>query len=99
MEIKVNANGSNIEMAITGRIDTTTAPEFEKKVSAVIGNANLLVLDFSTVEYISSAGLRVLLNAQKQMNAKGAKMVLKHVKELVMEVFETTGFEDILTIE
>lgn len=99
MEIKVNANGSNIEMAITGRIDTTTAPEFEKKVSAVIGNANLLVLDFSTVEYISSAGLRVLLNAQKQMNAKGAKMVLKHVNELVMEVFETTGFEDILTIE
>ncbi|MCF2620335.1 STAS domain-containing protein [Oscillibacter valericigenes] len=97
MEIKANKNSSTLELSIVGRIDTTTAPQLEAELKREIGGVTELLLDFSGVEYISSAGLRVLLSAQKVMNRQG-KMVLFHVDEAVMEIFEVTGFSDILTI-
>jgi anti-sigma B factor antagonist len=97
MTITKNADGENLTLAIDGRIDTITAPEFEKEIDA-IADVTQLVLDFSGVEYISSAGLRVVLKAQKLMNQKG-KMKLINVNDDVMDVFDITGFLDILTIE
>ncbi len=84
--------------ALEGRLDTITSPELEEELKASLENARTLVLDFEKLEYISSAGLRVLLSAQKTM-AKHGKMKLTHVNETVMEIFEVTGFADILTIE
>ena len=98
MEIKKTKNGVALTMAIEGRIDTTTAPQLEAELKADIDGVTELQLDFAGVEYISSAGLRVLLSAQKIMNRQG-KMALSHVSESVMEIFEVTGFSDILTIE
>ena len=98
MDIKKAKNGTALTLAIEGRIDTTTAPQLETEIKAGTDGITELYLDFSGVEYISSAGLRVLLSAQKAMNRQG-KMVLSHVSEPVMEVFEVTGFSDILTIE
>ena len=94
IEIKKNAEETVIE--IVGRLDTTTAPALDKTINEDIGETKNLVLDLKGLEYISSAGLRVLLAAQKKM--KGA-MKLKNVNELVMEVFEMTGFADIWVIE
>ncbi|MBQ2178584.1 MAG: STAS domain-containing protein, partial [Oscillospiraceae bacterium] len=79
-------------------LDTITSPELEEELKASLENAQALVLDFEKLEYISSAGLRVLLSAQKTM-AKRGEMKLTHVNETVMEIFEVTGFADILTIE
>ena len=98
MEIKKTKNDAVLTLAIQGRIDTTTAPQLEAELKADIDGVTELYLDFTGVEYISSAGLRVLLSAQKLMSRQG-KMVLSHVNESVMEVFEVTGFSDILTIE
>ncbi len=98
MEIEKTVNGTALAVAIEGRIDTTTAPQLEKELRGSIDGVQDLALDFAGVEYISSAGLRVLLTAQKIMNKQG-KMVLRNVREAVMEVFEVTGFQDILTIE
>lgn len=98
MEIKKTKNGTALTLAIVGRIDTTTAPQLETELKADLDGVTQLRLDFSEVEYISSAGLRVLLSAQKSMSRQGT-MVLSHVSEAVMEVFEVTGFVDILTIE
>jgi len=84
-------------LIIEGRIDTTTAPDFEKEIDS-LGDVTDLVLDFAGVEYISSAGLRVVLKAQKMMNTQG-KMKLINVNDEVMDVFDITGFIDILTIE
>ena len=81
-----------------GRLDTVTAPELESAVKEILPEITELTLDFSNLEYISSAGLRVLLSAQKAMNARG-KMTVKNVNETVAEIFEVTGFSDILTIE
>lgn len=86
-----------MEMHIAGRIDTTTAPQMEAELKENLPGITELMLDFAEVEYISSAGLRVLLSAQKTMNAQG-KMSISHVSEDVMEVFDITGFADILTI-
>ena len=97
MEITMNKSEQKLTMKIAGRIDTTTAPEFEAKVSE-IGDINELVLDFADVEYISSAGLRVILKAQKLMNTPG-KMKLINVSDDVSDVFDITGFTDFLTIE
>lgn len=97
MTITKNAEVSKLTLAIEGRIDTTTAPDFEKEIDAIT-DATELVLDFSGVEYISSAGLRVVLKAQKLMNKNG-KMKLTNVNDDVMDVFDITGFLDILTIE
>lgn len=97
MTITKNVEETKVTLAIEGRIDTTTAPEFEAQIDA-IGDATELVLDFAGVEYISSAGLRVVLKAQKLMNQQG-KMKLVKVNDDVMDVFDITGFLDILTIE
>ncbi len=98
MDIKKTKNDTTLTLAIQGRIDTTTAPQLEADLRSDIDGVTELYLDFTGVEYISSAGLRVLLSAQKLMSRQG-KMVLSHVNESVMEVFEVTGFSDILTIE
>lgn len=98
MDIKKTKNDTTLTLAIQGRIDTTTAPQLEAELRSDIDGVTELYLDFTGVEYISSAGLRVLLSAQKLMSRQG-KMVLSHVNESVMEVFDVTGFSDILTIE
>ena len=96
IEIKRNAEETIIELA--GRLDTITAPSLDKAISNNIEGVKSLVLDFKDLEYISSAGLRVLLSAQKKMQKVGSMRVI-NVCEEVMEVFEMTGFADILTIE
>ncbi len=84
--------------ALEGRLDTVTAPDLDAALKDALGDVSELTLDFAKLEYISSAGLRVLLSAQKEMNKKGM-MKLTHVNETIMEIFEVTGFSDILTIE
>jgi anti-sigma B factor antagonist len=96
IEIKRNAEETIIELA--GRLDTTTAPALDKTIMNDLAGTKNLILDFKRLEYISSAGLRVLLGAQKKMKKIGSMKVIK-VCEEVMEVFEMTGFADILTIE
>ena len=98
MTITKEMNGTNLTIALEGRLDTMTAPELEAEMNQSLGNADSLTLDFSKLEYISSAGLRVLLSAHKIMSAKGG-MKVTNVNEIVREVFEVTGFADILTIE
>lgn len=98
MELKKNTQGTALYITIEGRIDTTTAPQLESELRTSVSGITELYLDFAGVEYISSAGLRVLLSAQKVMNRQG-KMVISHVNETVMDVFDVTGFVDILTIE
>lgn len=98
MELKKTTQGTTLHIAISGRIDTTTAPQLEAELRSGVSGITELYLDFTDVVYISSAGLRVLLSAQKVMNRQG-KMVISHVNETVMDVFDVTGFVDILTIE
>lgn len=98
MNIDIKKNGTQTTMIISGRLDTTTAPDLDKAVNEDIEGTTDLVLDFNAVEYVSSAGLRVILGAQKKMQKVGS-MKLTGVCEEVMEVFEMTGFSDILTIE
>ena len=98
MTINKNAKGTLTTFEIIGRLDTTTAPELEAAIDNCLADTQALVLDFHGLEYISSAGLRVLLKAQKSMAQKGSMKVL-NVNETIMEVFEITGFTDILTIE
>ena len=88
----------NAVFTLEGRLDTVTAPDFEKALKEAIPGLQNLTLDFEKLDYISSAGLRVLLSAQKAM-AKQGEMKLIHVNETIMEIFEVTGFSDILTIE
>lgn len=98
MIITKELNGTTLEIALEGRLDTVTAPDLEAELNKSLDGAESLVLDFSKLEYISSAGLRVLLSAHKAMSGKGG-MKVKNVNEIVKEVFEVTGFSDILTIE
>ena len=98
MKIDKKLEGSTLTLALEGRLDTTTAPELEQVIRAELDKADALVLDFGKLDYISSAGLRVLLSAHKAMSKKGG-MKVTHVNEMVMEVFEVTGFSDILTVE
>ena len=98
MTIQKNCNGNTLEIALEGRLDTMTSPELEAALKEDLPKAESLVLDFSKLDYISSAGLRVLLSAHKAMSGKGG-MKVTHVNEIVREVFEVTGFADILTIE
>lgn len=98
MNIVKQTADSALTLALIGRLDTTTSPELEKEIKASISGVTELIFDFAELEYVSSAGLRVLLAAQKMMNKQG-KMVIRHVSETVMEVFDITGFSDILTIE
>ena len=98
MNIIKKENGDALEIALQGRLDTMTAPQLEQELKSCLGGVKELTLDLEGLEYISSAGLRVLLSAQKQMNKQGS-MKLVHVNEVIMEIFEVTGFLDILTIE
>ena len=97
MNINKKMNGSTLEIALEGRLDTMTAPQLEAELASLDG-AESLVLDCSKLEYISSAGLRVLLSAHRIMNCKGG-MKITHINEIVREVLEVTGFTEILTIE
>lgn len=98
MKIAKTVEGTRLLIALEGRLDTTTAPQLETELKASLDGITLLEFDFAALEYLSSAGLRVILTAQKIMNKQG-KMVIRHVNETIMEVFEITGFVDILTIE
>ena len=90
--------GENTEIVLVGRLDTTTAPELETLLDELLPAAQTLVMDLNKLEYISSAGLRLILKAQKAMSRKGG-MRLKNVPAPVMEVFDITGFADFLSIE
>lgn len=98
MTIKKAKEGSSLIVTVEGRLDTTTSPELSKELDNSLDNINKLIFDFSKLEYISSSGLRVLLSAQKAMRSRGS-MTVKNVPEMIMEIFEITGFTDILTIE
>lgn len=98
LNITKNINETELTVVLTGRLDTTTAPELEKELKASLDGASALTIDMAALEYISSAGLRVLLSAQKTMNKQG-EMKVVHVGETIMEIFEVTGFSDILSIE
>ena len=98
MTIEKNLNGKELTVTIEGRLDTSTAPKLESEIKESIQDISKLVLDFTSLEYLSSAGLRVLLSTQKTMNKQG-EMIIKNVNETINEIFEVTGFIDILTIE
>ena len=98
MTIEIKKTGADAIIELCGRLDTTTAPALEATIDGCIAGVQELILECDALEYVSSAGLRVLLKAQKQMNNQGS-MKLTGVNETIMEVFEITGFADILTIE
>ncbi|MBR4210229.1 MAG: STAS domain-containing protein [Verrucomicrobia bacterium] len=98
MTINKTLKDTVMTLALEGRLDTTTAPELEKELKDSLDGVTDLTFDLEKLEYISSAGLRVLLSAQKTMNKQGT-MKLVHVGEVIMEIFEVTGFSDILTIQ
>lgn len=98
MTITKKQNGSALEIALAGRLDTMTAPDLEAELKSCLDGVDSLTLDCEKLDYISSAGLRVLLTAHKTMSGKGS-MRLIHINEVVQEVFEVTGFSDILSIE
>ena len=97
MKIEQTRDNTTLTLALEGRLDTITAPELEQVVNASLGGITALIFDFAKLEYVSSAGLRVLLGAQKKMNKQG-KMEVKNVCAEIMEVLDITGFSDILTI-
>ena len=97
LNITKNAENAALTVALEGRLDTTTAPQLENELAASLDGVTELTLDFEKLEYISSAGLRILLSAQKRMNKQGS-MKITHVGEAVAEIFEVTGFADILTV-
>ena len=98
MTIEKKINGEALTLIVSGRLDTQTAPELEKELDSGLADIKELTFDFANLEYVSSAGLRVILKAQKAMNAQGS-MKLTGVNDSIMEVFDITGFLDILTIE
>ena len=98
MNITKNQNGNQLCLSLEGRLDTTTAPELEKVIKSSLDGVTELTTDMGSLDYLSSAALRVLLGAQKTMNKQGGMKVI-HVNETIMEIFEVTGFADILTIE
>ena len=98
MNITGNKNGTHLTIALEGRLDTTTAPELETALKKEMDSITALTLDFSKLDYISSAGLRVLLSAHKAMSKKDG-MKVANANEMVKEVFDVTGFADILNIE
>ena len=98
MKIDKLENGNELVISLAGRLDTITAPELEEQLASGLEDKEKLTFDMEKLEYISSAGLRVLLSAQKKMSKKGG-MIVKNVSEEVMEIFEVTGFADILVIE
>ncbi len=98
MEVIMKKENDELEVAVKGRLDTTTFPELEEKLEPELGNVKKITFDFADLEYISSAGLRVLLKTAQSMNDM-SDMVVKNVNSDIMEIFEVTGFTEILTIE
>lgn len=98
LKIEKKQDDKKLEAALEGRLDTTSAPQLEAVLKDSLDAIDELILDFTGLEYISSAGLRVLLSSQKIMSKKGG-MKVTHVSDVIMEIFEVTGFSDILTIE
>ena len=98
LNITTKTEDGALQVALEGRLDTVTSPQLENELKNALDGADALVLDMEKLEYISSAGLRVLLSAQKLMSSNGG-MKLLHVNDTIMEIFEVTGFSDILTIE
>ena len=98
LNIETKRNASELTVALSGRLDTNTAPELEAALKTALEGVEELTFDFEKLDYISSAGLRVLLATQKTMNRQGS-MKVKNANEIIMEIFEVTGFADILTIE
>lgn len=98
MKITKSKENTALTLGLNGRLDTNTAPELETELKASLDGVETLIMDMEELAYLSSAGLRVILAAQKQMNKQGS-MVIRNVNDMVMEVFEVTGFTDILTIE
>ena len=98
MTITKAQTGTKLSLGVEGRLDTVTAPELEKEITSVAENVNELTVDFAKLDYISSAGLRVLLSAHKNFAKKGG-MTIINVNETVMDIFDVTGFKDILTIK
>lgn len=98
MNITKKRNGNSMILTLEGRLDTTTAPQLEEVISKELDGIESITMDFKQLDYLSSAGLRVILAAQKKMNKQG-EMVIRHVNETIMEVFEVTGFSGILNIK
>ena len=98
LNINKETNGNELKISLEGRLDTMSAPQLEGELKGNVDGITSLIFDINNLEYISSAGLRVLLSAQKVMNKQGS-MVIKNVNEEIQEIFEVTGFVDILTIE
>ena len=98
MQINKTQNNTDLTVALEGRLDTTTAPQLEAELKRSLGGITILTLDLKALEYLSSAGLRVILSAQKVMNRQGG-MVVKNANDTIMEIFEVTGFSDILNLE
>ena len=97
MTIDKALNGPELTVALSGRLDTTTSPQLEEELKASLPGVECLILDLAALDYLSSAGLRVILFAQKTMNKQG-EMVVKNANETILEIFEVTGFADILTL-
>jgi anti-sigma B factor antagonist len=98
MTIDQTHEGTTLTLALEGRLDTTTSPDLEEALATSLDGVTALVFDFTRLDYLSSAGLRVLLSAQKRLNKQGS-MKLVHVNDTVKEVFEITGFSEFLTVE
>lgn len=98
LKIDKHLDGSKLTIVLTGRLDTMSSPELEKEIKSSIEGITDLVLDLAGLDYLSSSGLRVILSAQKVMNKQG-EMTIIHVNDMIMDIFEITGFSDILTIQ
>ena len=98
MTIEKVINGTEMKILLGGRLDTSTAPQLEKELKSSLGGVTSLIFDIAELDYISSAGLRVLLTTQKTMSKQG-KMVVRHVNKSIAEVFRITGFSKVLTVE
>ena len=99
MDIQQTKDGNKLTVTLSGRLDTTTAPQLEETLASALDGVTDLVFDFNQIQYISSAGLRILLNTQKKISAAGGSMKLVGVNDVVREVFEVTGFINILSVE
>ena len=98
MTITENRNGDSLTIALEGRLETSTAPELDAALQKVLPSLDELIFDFEKLDYVSSAGLRVLLSAHKALMGKKG-MTIRNANELILEVFEVTGFDSLLTIE
>lgn len=99
MKVSKNYNNKELTMTVEGRVDTITSKDLDKEINAELGNFDSLIMDFTDLEYISSAGLRVLITTQKKLKAENVPLVIKNVNDTVNEIFRMSGFNKILKIE